>query len=136
MAITTNLCDSAKQDFLSGTHVSSDTYKMALYYSAATLNNSTTTYSVTNEVSGTGYSAGGTTLANIQYAITSNTASIDFNDATWSASTITARGGLIYNSSKSNKAIATFDFGSDIVSTNGTFTVTIPSAGVGVIRFG
>lgn len=136
MAITTALCNSAKKEFLSGTHAPADTYKIALYTNAATMDATTTVYSSTNEVAnGNGYTTGGATLSGITYALTSGTGSIDWGDASWPASTITARGAMIYNSSKSNAAIAVFDFGSDIVSTNGTFLVTIPAAGTGVIRF-
>lgn len=135
MAITTALCDSAKVGFLSGAFAAGDTYKLALYTSTATLNSGTTAYATTNEVVGTGYTAGGATLASIAYALTSGTGSIDFGNASWANSTITARGALLYKSTTGNPAIATFDFGADIVSTNGTFLVTIPAAGVGVIRF-
>jgi hypothetical protein len=136
MAITAALCNSYKQEILSGTHSSSDTYKIALYTSSATLSKATTAYSSTNEVSGTGYSAGGATLSGFATSLDTDTAILDFTDPTWASSTITARGALIYNSSKSNKAVAVLDFGSDITSTAGTFTVTLPAAAAatGLIR--
>ena len=135
MAITTALCNTAKLGFLSGTFAAADVYKMALYTNAATLDASSSAYSATNEVAAGGaYFTGGPTLSGTTYTLTAGTASIDWADPVWAASTITARGAMIYDSSKSNAAIAVFDFGSDIVSTNGTFTVNIPSAGVGVIR--
>jgi len=136
MAITAALCNSYKQEILSGTHTSSDTYKIALYTSSATLSKATTAYSSTNEVSGTGYSAGGATLGSFATSLDTDTAILDFADASWANSTITARGALIYNSSKSNKAVAVLDFGGDITSTAGTFTVTFPAAAAatGLVR--
>lgn len=135
MAITTALCNQAKQDFLDGVHASGDTYKIALFTSSASLDKTTTAYSTTNEVSGTGYSAGGATLSGRATTLTGDVASIDFADPSWSSSTITARGAMIYNSSKSNKSLAVFDFGADVSSSSSTFTVNIPASGVGVIRF-
>ena len=130
MAITTAVCNSFKQEILEGVHASGDTYKIALYTDAATLGASTTAYSATNEVAnGNGYTTGGATLSGFSTGLSSGTAYLTFSDASWSSATITARGCLIYNSSKSNKAVAVFDFGSNIVSTNGTFTVDIPAAG-------
>jgi len=136
MAITAALCNSYKQEILQGLHEAADTYKIALFTSAATLSKATTAYSATNEVTGTGYTAGGATLASFAVSIDTDTAILDFADATWATSTITARGALIYNSSQSNKAVAVLDFGSDITSTAATFTVTMPAAAAatGLIR--
>jgi hypothetical protein len=128
MAIITAVCNSYKQEILEGVHASGDTYKIALYTSSATLGATTTAYSVTNEVSGAGYDAGGINLSGFASGLSNGTAYITFSDATWANATISARGCLIYNSSKSNKAVAVFDFGGDIVSTNGTFTVDLPDA--------
>lgn len=132
MAITQALCTSFKKELFEGTHDFSasggDTIKMALYTSSASLDATTTAYSATNEVSGTGYSAGGATLTNVDPSISATTAFIDFDNVTWSSSTITARGALIYNSSKSNRAIAVLDFGSDKSSSSSDFTVTFPAA--------
>lgn len=129
MAITAAMCNSFKQEILQGTHASADTYKIALYTSAATLDATTTAYSATNEVSGTGYTAGGATLSGFTVGGSGSTAWIDFTtDPSWPTATITARGAVIYNSSKSNKAVAVLDFGSDITSTAATFTVTFPTA--------
>jgi hypothetical protein len=102
---------------------------MALYISAATLDASTTVYSTSNEVSssGTNYTAGGNTLTGATVSLSGTTAFVDFADTSWTTATFTARGALIYNSSKSNKAIAVLDFGSDKTSTNGTFTVQMPA---------
>ena len=135
MAITTTMTNSYKQDILSGTQTSADTYKIALYTSLATLDASTTAYSATNEVVGTNYTAGGATLTGFTTGLSSSTAYLTFTNPTWSTSTITARGCLIYNSSKSNKSVAAYDFGGDVTSTAGTFTVNFPAAGAsGLIR--
>lgn len=137
MAITSAICNSYKQEILEGVHVSTDTYKIALYTSSATLDASTTAYSSTNEASGTGYTAGGATLSGFTSGLASSTAYLTFSDPAWSNATITARGCMIYNSSKSNKAVAVFDFGSDVSSTSGTFTVDLPAAGASaLIRIG
>ena len=129
MAITAAVCSSYKQEILQGTHSSADTYKIALYTSTATLDATTTAYTATNEVSGTGYTAGGATLSGFTVSGSGSTAWLDFTtDPTWAAATITARGALIYNSSKTNKAVAVLNFGSDVTSTASTFTVTFPTA--------
>ena len=139
MAITQAIPTSFKAEILQGIHDSADTYKMALYTSAATLGATTTAYSATNEVVGTGYTAGGATLSGFNVTTSGTTAILDFaTDPSWENATITARGALIYNSSKSNKAIYVLDFGSDITSTNGTFAITLPTpdAANGLIRIG
>lgn len=129
MTITTAICNSFKQEILEGVHTTTDVYKVALFSSAATLGAATTAYATTNEVTGTGYTAGGATLSGLATGLSSGTAYLTFADPSWSTATITARGCLIYNSSKSNKAVAVFDFGGDVSSTNGTFTVDFPAAG-------
>ena len=129
MPITTAICNSYKQEILEGVHSSGDTYKLALYTSAATLGAATTAYSATNEASGTGYTAGGATLTGLSTGLSGGTAYLTFSDPSWASSTITARGCLVYNASKSNKAVAAFDFGQDVTSTNGLFTVDLPAAG-------
>ncbi len=139
MAITQAIPTSFKAEILQGIHDSADTYKMALYTSVATLGTSTTAYSATNEVVGTGYTIGGTTLSGFNVTTSGTTAILDFaTDPSWANASITARGALIYNSSKSNKAVYVLDFGSDITSTNGTFAVTlpVPDATNGLIRLG
>jgi len=131
MPITQSMCTSFKQEILVGTHnftlTTGDVFKIALYTSAATLSAATTAYSATNEVAGTGYTAGGLALTNVTPTTSGTTAYVDFADATWSTATITARGALIYNSSKSNKAVAVLDFGADKTSTAGDFTVQFPA---------
>lgn len=129
MAITTALCTSFKKELLEAEHdFTADTFKLALFTNSASLDATTTAYSATNEVTGTGYSAGGATLTTVAPTTSGTTAFVDFNDVSFSNSTITARGALIYNSSKSNKAVAVYDFGSDQTTSNATFTVTIPTA--------
>jgi hypothetical protein len=137
MAISQAFCTSAKAEFLGGVHdLDTDTIKIALYTSSATLGASTTAYSSTNEVTGTGYTAGGLTLTSPSITTDGTTAIVDFADATWSDSTITARGALIYNASKSNRALAVLDFGSDKTSSAGNFTVVMPvaAAATAIIR--
>ena len=139
MAILQAIATSFKAEILQGIHDSADTYKIALYTSAATLGATTTAYSATNEVSGTGYTAGGQVLSGFNVTTSGITAILDFTtDPSWENATITARGALIYNSSKSNKAVYVLDFGSDIASTNGTFAITLPTpdAANGLIRLG
>jgi hypothetical protein len=106
-----------------------NTFKIALYTSSATLGATTTAYSVTNEVAtGGGYSAGGNTLTNITPTTSGTTAFTDFADTTWSASTITANGALIYNSNASNASTVVLAFGSDKSSSSGDFTIVFPTA--------
>jgi VCBS repeat-containing protein len=129
MAITQALCSSFKQDLLGGVHdLDTDDIKIALYTSAATLDATTTAYSATNEASGTGYTAGGESLSGAAISLSGTTAFVDFTDAVWTTATITARGALIYNADKSNKAIAVLDFGADKTSSAGDFTVVFPTA--------
>ena len=106
-----------------------DTFRVALYTSSATMDATTTAYSVTNEVSGTNYTAGGEAITIVTAPTsTSTTAWLDFTDVTWATSTITARGALIYNDTSSgNLAVAVLDFGSDKTSTAGNFTIVWPA---------
>ena len=133
MAITQTLTDTFLQDCLDGGHnlgSGGNTLKIALYTSSATLGATTSAYTATNEVSGTGYTAGGATLASqaVAYDATNQVAFFDAADPAFTTATITARGALIYNNTKSNASIAVLDFGSDFTSTAGTFTVQLPSA--------
>ena len=133
MAITQTLTDTFKQDCLDGAQnlgSGGNTLKIALYTSSASLGATTTAYATTNEVSGTGYTAGGVTLSSqaVAYDSSNNVAYFDAADPSWASATITARGALIYNNTKSNASIAVLDFGSDFSSSNGTFQVQFPSA--------
>lgn len=130
MAITQALCNSFKQELLQGLHdLDGHTLKMALFTSSATLGATTTAYSTTNESSGTGYTAGGATLANVAVSLSGTTAFVDFDDVSFTSATISdAAGALIYNSSASDKAIAVVDFGSTKSVSSGTLTITLPTA--------
>jgi hypothetical protein len=103
-------------------------YKIALYNANANLNNSTTAYTTVNEVTGTGYTAGGRVLTPVTLSsdTTNNTAFVSFNNVTWSPANFTTRGALIYNST-TNAAVFVLNFGSDKTPTS-TFTVTFPTA--------
>ena len=118
---------SFKAELPQGVHdLLTDTIKLALYTSSATLDEDTTVYSVTDQVVGTGYSAGGVVLTGVTLSTANNVVYIDFNDAVWNPASFTAAGGLIYNASKSNKSIAVLSFGADKIATN-TFTVQMPT---------
>lgn len=133
MAITQTMCTSFKQALLDGemdfSSDTSDTFKIALYTSSATLGAATTAYSATNEASGDGYTAGGATLTIATAPTTSGTtAYLDFSDVTFADASITARGALIYKSGGSNPAVAVLDFGEDKTSTDGDFVIQFPTA--------
>lgn len=132
MAITTAMASTFKRQLLEAVHnflaTGGDTFKAALYVAAATLDASTSAYSATNEAPATGgYTAGGATLTRVNPATSGTTAYTDFADVTYSASTITARGMLIYNSTDSNAAVSTHDFGSDKSSSGGDFVLQFPT---------
>jgi hypothetical protein len=101
-----------------------DTLKIALYTANADLNADTTVYSTTNEVTGTGYVAGGVTLTGVTLNTSGSTVYVNFSNVVFNAS-VTARCALIYNVTQGNKSIAVLDFGSDKTSTN--FTITMPA---------
>ena len=118
---------SFKDQILKGQHdLLVDTIKLALYTSAATLDENTTAYSTLNEVTGTGYSAGGVVLTGVTINTSNSVVYVSFNNAVWNPAAFTAAGGLIYNASKSNKSIAVLSFGADKTATN-TFTVQMPT---------
>ena len=129
MAITQAMCTLFKKDVLLGDHhLDTDDIYIALYTSSASLDAATDGYTTSNEVSGSGYSAGGNALSS--KAVTENSTSgvFDAADPEWTSASFTARGALIYNNTKSNAAIAVLDFGSDFSSSNGTFQVQFPTA--------
>ena len=132
MAISTSMCTSFKSELMSALHdfdnPGGNTFKIALYTSSATLGASTTAYSATNEITGTGYTAGGETLTSVSPTTSGTTAYVDFADVTWANSTITANGALIYNANSSNAAVITLAFGSDKSSSNGDFVIVFPTA--------
>jgi len=120
-------------------NLASNTLKMALYTGDATLGPTTTVYTTTNEVVGTGYIAGGNTLTGVTINTDSNTNTVyvNFNNVSWSGANFTARGALIYNSTQSNKSIAVLDFGADKLFTAANNTVTMPvnTASTALLRF-
>jgi len=140
MAFSGNfMCTSFKKELLYGVHdfdlSSGDTFKIALYTNSASFNAATTAYTTSNEVSGTGYSAGGGALTNVDPTSSGTTALTDFQDETFSSATITARGALIYNTtpnttslSVTNPTVVVLDFGADKTSTAGDFTIVFPTA--------
>ena len=137
MAITQAMCTSFKQELLQAKHdftaSTGHSFKLALYTSSATLGATTTDYSVTNEVSGTGYSAGGGALTNVTPTTSGTTALTDFADLTFSTATITANGALIYNTttgggSGTTDSVVVLAFGGDKTSTAGDFTIQFPTA--------
>jgi hypothetical protein len=149
MANTQAMCTSFKGELLTATHNfgtaptrgsgAADSFKAALYLASATINASTTAYTVTGEVSGTNYTAGGVAVTNATAPTTSGTtaywtpsASITYTNVTLSTAFDCV---LIYNSTQSNKSVSVHTFGSQTV-TAGTFTLTMPTndASTGLIR--
>lgn len=130
MAITQAICSSFKSELLAAVHdfsaVGGDTFKLALYTSSASLGSSTTAYTTSGETTGTGYTAGGQTLSNLGITLSGTTAYIDFSDISWTGATFSTAGALIYNASKSNKAVAVFNFGATYSVTAGTFSLVFP----------
>jgi hypothetical protein len=119
-------------------NLTSDTLKMALYTGFVTLGPTTTAYSSEYETSGTGYTVGGNTLANVSIASSANgIVYVSFSNPSWANASFTARGALIYNATQSNSSVAVLDFGADKTCSNQTFTVTLPAntATTALIRF-
>lgn len=128
MALIQGMCSSFKQESWLGIHdLDTDTLQLALYISAADLGPSTTAYTTSNEVSGGGYTAGGIVLTGAQVLLSGTTAYFSCDNAVWTSVSFVARGGLIYNASKANRAIAVLDFGADKTA-GPNFTVQIPAA--------
>jgi len=151
------MCGTFKREILAGIHfwtphtrtgssaISADTFKIAMFTDSASIDADTTGYTTSNEVSGTGYSAGGATLASVTLGLADNSSSVptaflDFADTTFSSSTISsARGALIYNSTLStagtgsttnhaaDPAVAVINFGGDKSSSSGDFTIQYPA---------
>ncbi len=136
MAITQALCNSFKKQLFEAVHDlrsgSGDTFKCALYTSAASLDKNTTAYTTSNEVVGSGYTAGGNTLTNVDPVLSGDVVINDFGDVSWPASSITTRGAMIYNTTPghtyTNPSVCIIDFGSDKITNNGTLTVQFPTA--------
>jgi|TARA_A100001515_G_scaffold14711_2_gene10960 hypothetical protein len=133
MAITTAMCTTFKKELLEAVHnfknSGGSTFNLALYTSSASLGASTTAYTTSNEVSGTGYTAKGASLTRVDPSNDGTTAITDFSDLTFSSSSLTARGALIFNDSASgDPAVCALDFGADKTSTSGDFTIQFPTA--------
>ena len=128
MAILQGMCSSFKQESWLGIHdLDTDTLKMALYTANANLSQATTVYTPNGEVVGTGYLAGGIPLTGVQVLLSGTTAYVTFNNPVFANASFTCRGGLIYNASEANRAIAVLDFGADKTA-SGTFTIQMPAA--------
>jgi hypothetical protein len=126
--ITQTQTTSFKEELYEGIHdLLTDTIKIALYTANADLGASTTVYTTDQEVTGTGYTAGGLTVTNVTVASSGTTAYVSFDNPQWTGASFTCRGALIYNSSKANRSIAVLNFGNDKIVANGTFTVTMPA---------
>jgi hypothetical protein len=125
------VCNSFKVEIFKAIHdfttSTGDTFKIALYTSASTISAATTAYTTTNEAVGTGYTAGGATLTSVTPTLNGITAIVDFADVTISTVTLTYRKALIYNSTKANRAVAVFDFGSDRVISGGNLIIQMPT---------
>ena len=136
MSISQAMCTSFKAEILDEQHdLIADTLKIALFTSSASLGAGTTAYSTSNEISGTGYTAGGETLTNKAVTTTGTTAHFDCDNPTWTSATFTANGALIYNDTNGDKAIAVLAFGGDFTVAGGTFEIVLPAAGTsGIIR--
>ena len=135
MAITQAMCTSFKEDlFQKEQDLDTDTIKIALYTSSANLDASTTAYTTSGEVSGTGYSAGGVTLTGATIGTSGTTAYVDFDDPEWTSASFTTAGALIYNDTTAgDNSIAVLSFGGDFTVTAGTFRIVFPAAGAAAI---
>jgi hypothetical protein len=136
MAITQAMCTSFKEDLLNKEQDlgnGADVIKIALYTSSANLDATTTAYTTTEEITGSGYTAGGVTLTNQVVDTSGTTAYFDADDPEWTSASFTTAGALIYNSTASNKAIAVLSFGGDFTVTSGTFRIVFPAPGAAAI---
>jgi len=136
MALRQGLTTSFKKEILLGQHnLETNTLKIALYTALATLDENTTEYTTTNQITGTGYTAGGKTLSGVSVSTSGLIAFVSFDNVVWDPASFTARGALIYNASVSNKSIAVLDFGSDKQTTT-KFTIEVPpdTATAAIIR--
>jgi hypothetical protein len=128
MAITQTWTTSFKRQVLLGEHdLDTDVLKIALYTSAAILGPDTTVYTAVGEASGAGYVAGGIALTNVTVNSGNGIAYVSFDNPSWAGASFTARGALIYNSSKSDKSMFVLDFGTNQTAVNETFTLDLPA---------
>jgi hypothetical protein len=127
MSIVQTQTTSFKKELYQGIHdLLTDEIRIALYTAFADLNEGTTLYSSTNEITGTGYTATGEVMTGVTVQSSGSTAYVSFANVTWSPAAFTARCALIYNATKGGKSIAVLDFGSDKTAAN-TFTITMPA---------
>jgi hypothetical protein len=128
MAITQTWTTSFKRQVLLGEHdLDTDVLKIALYTSSAILGEDTTEYTAVGETSGTGYTAGGIVLTNVTVSSGNGVAYVDFDNPAWAGASFTARGALIYNSSKANKSMFVLDFGTNQTAVNENFVIDLPA---------
>ena len=143
------IATSYKKELMFGAHdhdaSTGDTFYIALYTSSASLTAASTAYSTNDEISGTGYTAGGIVIVPVDPAQSGTTGYTDFVDASWSGATFTARGAIIYNSTPNttsialtNPIVAILDFGSDKTVSGSAFTVQFPvaAAATAIVRIG
>ena len=137
MAIEQGLTTSFKQQMIqAGQNLATDSLKIALYTAFSTIGPDTTVYTTSNEITGTGYTAGGIALTGVTIGTSSDgVVFVDFANAVWPNSQLTARGALIYNVTRSNASVAVLDFGSDKTMTNFTITMPVNTATTALIRF-
>ena len=132
MASTTAICTSFKQELFEALHDfnnAAHAFNWALYTSTATHGAGTTAYSVTNEISGTGYTAKGVTNANVNPTTSGTTAFVDWADPTWSSASFTAASTLLFNDTHASDAsVAVWDFGGDQTASGGDFVLQLPVA--------
>ena len=138
MTIAQTATTSFKVELLQAVHnfgpTSANTFKVALYTAAASVGPTTTIYTTSNEVVGTGYTAGGNTLVISTSPTSGNnaanvpTAFVSFSNTSWTSASFTARGALIYNVTQGNKSVAVLDFGADKTVSNDTFQIIFPTA--------
>lgn len=128
MAITQTWTTSFKRQVLLGEHdLDTDVLKIALYTDTAILGPDTTVYTTVGETSGAGYVAGGIALVNVTVNQGNGIAYVSFDNPSWAGASFTARGALIYNSSKSNKAMFVLDFGLNQTAVNENFVLDLPA---------
>jgi hypothetical protein len=133
MAISSAVCNSFKVEILKGVHnftaSTGDSFKLALYTSSASLGAGTTAYTSSDEISGTGYSAGGDALTSITPVLDTSTAVCDFSDLSFTSASFTANGCIIYNDTAAgDPAACVVAFGGDKTVSSGTFTIQFPAA--------
>lgn len=138
MTVLQGVCNSFKQEILEGLHdLTLDTLKIALYTDGVSLSPATTAYSATNEATGSGYTAGGETVANVSLSLASGIVSVNFDDVEWlNVSFTDVVAALLYNDDSANRAIAVYDLGGPRTATNDIFILrdANPDTGFSTLR--